>query len=255
MALGYELHDRRFESRQGLGIFLFTTASRPVLGPTQPRIQWIPRALSLGVKRLGGEANNWPPSSVEFNNAWSYTSTPQYAFLAWWSVKAQGQLLYDLYRCRDIPVSIVTMLQVGAGNFSPHHRDHVGWFRAHLVSYPKGIGGCFPGVKRTGRETNHSPPSSGEVKNASSYTSAFLYVFMAWYLVKQRDNFTFSTVCTERCMLLEEGSANEVNCYKDHHWTDSSQHKVINDLYIYLSMCKTIVILIYDVSFIHCFCV
>jgi hypothetical protein len=29
IALGYGLDDRGFESRQGLGIFLFTTASRP----------------------------------------------------------------------------------------------------------------------------------------------------------------------------------------------------------------------------------
>jgi hypothetical protein len=28
-----------FDSRRGLGIFLFTTASRPALGPTQPPIQ------------------------------------------------------------------------------------------------------------------------------------------------------------------------------------------------------------------------
>jgi hypothetical protein len=34
-----------------LGIFLLTTACRPALGPTQPPIQWVPRALSLRVKR------------------------------------------------------------------------------------------------------------------------------------------------------------------------------------------------------------
>jgi hypothetical protein len=34
-------------------IFLFTTASRPVLEPTQPPIQWVPGSLSLGVKRPG----------------------------------------------------------------------------------------------------------------------------------------------------------------------------------------------------------
>jgi hypothetical protein len=33
MTLGYGLDDRRFESRQGLGTFLFTTVSRPALEP------------------------------------------------------------------------------------------------------------------------------------------------------------------------------------------------------------------------------
>jgi hypothetical protein len=32
------------------GIFLFTTASSPTLGPNQLPIQWVPGALSLGVK-------------------------------------------------------------------------------------------------------------------------------------------------------------------------------------------------------------
>jgi hypothetical protein len=42
-------------------IFVFTTASRPALGPTQPPIQWVPGALSLGVKRPWCEevADGW----------------------------------------------------------------------------------------------------------------------------------------------------------------------------------------------------
>jgi hypothetical protein len=32
------LDDQGFESWQGLGIFLFTTMSRPTLGPTQPPV-------------------------------------------------------------------------------------------------------------------------------------------------------------------------------------------------------------------------
>jgi hypothetical protein len=39
-------------------------------------------ALSLGVKWPGREADNSPPSSA-LVNVWSYTSTPQYAFMAW----------------------------------------------------------------------------------------------------------------------------------------------------------------------------
>jgi hypothetical protein len=65
-----------FDSRRGLGIFLFITASRTDLGPTQLPIQWVPGALSLGVKRPGREADHSPLSSAEVKNAWSYTSTP-----------------------------------------------------------------------------------------------------------------------------------------------------------------------------------
>jgi hypothetical protein len=49
----------------GLGIFLFITASRTAPGPTQPPSQWVPGALSLGVKRPGREADHSPPSSAE----------------------------------------------------------------------------------------------------------------------------------------------------------------------------------------------
>jgi hypothetical protein len=52
LMLGYELEDRGFDYSQGLGIFLYTTASRPALGLTQPPIQWVPGALSLGVKLI-----------------------------------------------------------------------------------------------------------------------------------------------------------------------------------------------------------
>jgi hypothetical protein len=45
-------------------------------------------------------------------------------------------------------------------------------------------------VKRPVRDADHSPPSRAEVKNAWSYTSAPLFIFVEWYLVKSRDNFT-----------------------------------------------------------------
>jgi hypothetical protein len=47
------------------GIFLLTTASRTALGLTQPPIQWVAGALSLGVKRPGREDDSSPPSSAE----------------------------------------------------------------------------------------------------------------------------------------------------------------------------------------------
>jgi hypothetical protein len=65
--LGYGLGDcgSRVRFPAGAGNFLFTTASRTALGPTQPPIPWVPAALSLGVKRPEREADRSPPSSAE----------------------------------------------------------------------------------------------------------------------------------------------------------------------------------------------
>jgi hypothetical protein len=57
-----------------------------------------------------------------------------------------------------------------AGNFSLHNRVQTG-SRAHPASYPMVTRDSFPGVQRPGREADHSPPCSSEVKNAWSYTS------------------------------------------------------------------------------------
>jgi hypothetical protein len=54
-----------FDSRRGLGIFLFTTVCTTALGPTQPPIRWVQGALSLRVKRPRREADHSPPGSVE----------------------------------------------------------------------------------------------------------------------------------------------------------------------------------------------
>jgi hypothetical protein len=83
---GWTIGVLRFDSRREQGIFFFTAASRTSLGPTQP-IQWVAEALSLAVKRLGCEADHSPPSSAEVKNACSYTSAPQYVFMAWCLVK------------------------------------------------------------------------------------------------------------------------------------------------------------------------
>jgi hypothetical protein len=54
-----------FDSRRGLGIFFFTTASRTALGPTQPPFQGVPGALSLKGKATGEWSWPSPPSSAE----------------------------------------------------------------------------------------------------------------------------------------------------------------------------------------------
>jgi hypothetical protein len=49
--MGWTIGVLGFDSLRGLGIFLFTTAIRTAVGPTQPPFQWVPGALSLGAKR------------------------------------------------------------------------------------------------------------------------------------------------------------------------------------------------------------
>jgi hypothetical protein len=108
IALGYGLDDRGFESRQELGIFLLTTVSGPALGPTQSPNQWVPGALSLGVKQTGREADHSPPSCTEVKNAWSCTSNL--------SIRLHGVVLSSgtgvVYLLRDLNSKIETTLKL-----------------------------------------------------------------------------------------------------------------------------------------------
>jgi hypothetical protein len=45
------------------------------------------------------------------------------------------------------------------------------------------LGSLSPGVKRQGREADHSPPASAEVKKMWIYTFTLPYAFMAWCLI------------------------------------------------------------------------
>jgi hypothetical protein len=62
-------------------------------------MQWVP-GIFPEIKQLKREADHSPPSSVELKNAWSYTSTSPYVFMAWYLVKHMDNftllLPYDL---------------------------------------------------------------------------------------------------------------------------------------------------------------
>jgi hypothetical protein len=65
---------------------------------------------------------------------------------------------------------------------------------AHPASYPMGTGGSFPGGKaRPGRDTDHSPPYSAEVKNEYELYLLFPHVppwrvaGQLYFIVKDRD--------------------------------------------------------------------
>jgi hypothetical protein len=124
-----------FDSRRGLGIFLFTTASRTALGPTQPPIQWVLVSPSLGVNRQGREADHSPPSSAEVKE-WVelYLLSPNMPSWCGAPLKHRATLPSTL------PIQWVP-------------------------------GALSLGVKRPECEADQSPPRSAEVKNTWSYTT------------------------------------------------------------------------------------
>jgi hypothetical protein len=72
---GYGLNDRNSILGWTSGFFLFATVTRLFVGPTQSPVQWVPGAISPGVKRPWLEAEHSHPANAEFKNAWSYTSS------------------------------------------------------------------------------------------------------------------------------------------------------------------------------------
>jgi hypothetical protein len=76
------LRPRYCSQKVGKGLFLFTTTSRPTVGPTQPPVQWVRGALCLELKRPWHEGNHSPSCSAEIKNAWNCTSTPPYVLIA-----------------------------------------------------------------------------------------------------------------------------------------------------------------------------
>jgi hypothetical protein len=64
-ATGWTIGVRGFDSRLGLGIFLFTGASRNGSGAHPTSYAMGTRALSLGIKWLGREVDHSPPSTAE----------------------------------------------------------------------------------------------------------------------------------------------------------------------------------------------
>jgi hypothetical protein len=95
-----------------LEIFLFTIVSRTALGPTQPPIQWVSGALSVGVKRQWREADHSSSSTAEVKECMDIylhsLNTPSWrgAHLK----KAQGQLQLTFYNDSTDSVGYVRFL-------------------------------------------------------------------------------------------------------------------------------------------------
>jgi hypothetical protein len=75
------------------------------------------------------------------------------------------------------------------GLFSLTYRTHTG-SGAQPAFYTLGTGVLSLGIKRPGRKSDHSPPPTGEIKNAWSYTSTPQTRLPGVVLSYARDKFT-----------------------------------------------------------------
>jgi hypothetical protein len=103
--------------------------------------------------------------------------------------------LYENNKNRDSSVGIATDYglddqMIWVGNFSLRHRVQSG-SGAHPASYAMGMGALSLGLKRPGREADHSPPSIAEVKECMELHLQPQYAFIPWCLDEHRDKFTF----------------------------------------------------------------
>jgi hypothetical protein len=143
------------QSGRGLGIFLFTTASRTALGPTHPPTQWVQGALSLVVKRPGYEAEHSPPSGAEvkeYVELYLHSSnTPSWC---------DAQSKRHRHNFTFIYIYIDFRRRLGIFLFTTASRPALWPTQPPIQSVP---GALSLEVKRQGREADHSPPSGAEV--------------------------------------------------------------------------------------------
>jgi hypothetical protein len=92
---------------------------------------------------------------------------------------------YGLYG-REVGVRVLVRAR-----FSPFHVFQTG-SGVHPSFSAMGTEGSLPWAKRQGRETDHSPPTSAEIKNIWICTSTTLRLHGGAKLVMYRDNLTFT---------------------------------------------------------------
>jgi hypothetical protein len=83
LATGWMIDVLGFDSRRELGIFLYTTASRTALVPTQPPILLVRGGSFPAVKPEGVKLTTHLHLVPRSKNLWIYTSSPQYVFMVW----------------------------------------------------------------------------------------------------------------------------------------------------------------------------
>jgi hypothetical protein len=134
---------RSYSSSPGRGkTFLFSTLSRQALGPTQPHIQWVPRALAQGVKRTGCEADHRPPTGSEVKKTWSQIGS--YTLVITIHTKRDEP---DLFIGKQRTISEATRLET----------NNPSWIRTHLLRIDRiNLHWCFPSKTKLTNELSRA---------------------------------------------------------------------------------------------------
>jgi hypothetical protein len=142
----FELDDQEFGIRVPVGSRIFSMSSRPALGSTKPPAQWVLRALSPGVKRLGREVGHSHSTSI----------ATCYGLDDWgvW-VPSPGMVKNFLF---------FMLSRLNLGSTQPP----ILWV----------LGSLSLGVRWLVHEADHSPPTGAEVKKMWIYTPTPPYTFM-----------------------------------------------------------------------------
>jgi len=129
-----------------IGLFPFVFASRRALGLTESPTQWVSGTLTWGVKQPGREADRSPLPSTEVKNAWNYSSTSPYVFMAWCLIKYRSSITYTFLISEQIRVTgfvpclyFVRRETHSGGHVLPSAYPHVSFskvldrFRLHFI--------------------------------------------------------------------------------------------------------------------------
>jgi hypothetical protein len=157
------------------------------------------------VSEFVNQIRTWLGHCCSKNNVLTQTNVTLCCVVLFWSDLATLALLDELYsrrivhsgkdaqstenrRSRDSTVG-KSSIPGKVTNFSLHHHVRFG-STAHPVPYTMGTGGCFPEVRRLGRENYHHLRLMTRLRMRGAIPLLPSYVFMVWWLTEHRDNFT-----------------------------------------------------------------
>jgi hypothetical protein len=101
----------------------------PALESTQPPVQWVPGALSPGVRQPVCKADHLPVFSAELKNVWSYTSISSYLIMVRCLVKQRENFIFTLQGF----ITWIGFMWLGIGTsagFCEHDKEPLGSIKA-----------------------------------------------------------------------------------------------------------------------------